>query len=68
MTDYCRGDREHGADFKSYVKQRDYKFMTVKVGNLKCKVKCPSVTDSIYSSDRNIQILWRGLVLAMWLL
>merc|ERR1739836_83209 len=30
MTDYCRGDHEHGDQFKTYVKQRDYKFLTVK--------------------------------------
>merc|ERR1711879_137461 len=29
-TDYCRGDQEHGDQFKTYVKQRDYKFLTVK--------------------------------------
>ena len=29
ITDYCRGDQEHGAQFKGYVKQRDYKFLAV---------------------------------------
>ena len=37
ITDYCRGDQEHGEQFNSYVKQRDYEFLTVKVCGLKLK-------------------------------
>ena len=39
MTDYCRGDQEHGDQFKTYVKQRDYKFLTVKVCYLNQRLK-----------------------------
>ena len=43
MTDYCRGDQEHCDQFKTYVKQRDYKFLTVKVCYLNNRFKCFSV-------------------------
>ena len=43
MTDYCRGDQEHCDQFKTYVKQRDYKFLTVKVSYLNLRFKCFSV-------------------------
>ena len=30
ITDYCRGDQEHGQAFQEYVKQRGYNLLTVK--------------------------------------